>query len=155
MDWRTRARCRQVEGQPAPVDPELFFPIGTSGPALAQTSEAKQFCTPCPVREECLRWALAAGVEGVWGGTSDDERRAERRADAARKAAARAEQARGRAGQPYRRERGHCGTCACLQPLRSDGTVVSHERRAHGELVACGGGGTPAVPKPARVAAGR
>ncbi len=37
MDWRHRAACRDV-------DPELFFPIGNTGPALMQIEEAKQVC---------------------------------------------------------------------------------------------------------------
>jgi WhiB family transcriptional regulator, redox-sensing transcriptional regulator len=74
MDWVHRARCINE-------DPELFFPIGTTGPAAVQTEEAKAVCTACEVRLECLEWALATGQDaGVWGGTSEDERRALRRA---------------------------------------------------------------------------
>ncbi|MGH3986724.1 MAG: WhiB family transcriptional regulator [Pseudonocardiaceae bacterium] len=70
MDWRHRAVCREE-------DPELFFPVGTSGPALLQTAEAKTVCQGCPVSFECLKWALATGQDhGVWGGMSEDERRA-------------------------------------------------------------------------------
>ena len=73
MDWRHRAsRARE--------QPELFFPVGTSGPALAQTADAKAVCRRCPVLTECLGWALESGQDfGVWGGTSEDERRALRR----------------------------------------------------------------------------
>jgi WhiB family redox-sensing transcriptional regulator len=72
-DWRHRAACLDE-------DPELFFPVGTSGPALEQLAEAKMVCGWCPVREECLAWALASGQEaGVWGGLSEDERRALKR----------------------------------------------------------------------------
>jgi WhiB family transcriptional regulator, redox-sensing transcriptional regulator len=68
-DWRDRAACRNV-------DPELFFPIGNVGPALVQIGQAKQICASCPVRAACLEWALETGQEaGVWGGTSEDERR--------------------------------------------------------------------------------
>ena len=70
MDWRHRAACRDE-------DPELFFPIGTSGPALLQVEQAKAVCRRCPVSEECLRWALETGQDaGVWGGMSEEERRA-------------------------------------------------------------------------------
>jgi WhiB family transcriptional regulator, redox-sensing transcriptional regulator len=70
MDWRHHAACRDV-------DPELFFPIGNTGPALLQIEEAKQVCRSCPVTESCLRWALESGQDaGVWGVTSEDERRA-------------------------------------------------------------------------------
>lgn len=73
MDWRHDAICR---GE----DPELFFPVGTSGPALLQTEQAKAVCCRCPVTEECLAWAFESGQDaGVWGGMSEDERRAVRR----------------------------------------------------------------------------
>lgn len=76
-DWRHHAACR--EG----IDPETFFPIGTSGPALLQVEQAKQVCRSCPVIDECLRWAVDAGVDdGVWGGMSEEERRAFSRAEA-------------------------------------------------------------------------
>ena len=69
-DWRDRAACRGS-------DPELFFPIGNAGPAVLQIGQAKQVCAKCPVRMPCLDWALNSGQEaGVWGGTSEDERRA-------------------------------------------------------------------------------
>ncbi|WP_029138744.1 WhiB family transcriptional regulator [Nakamurella lactea] len=73
MDWRHRAICRDE-------DPELFFPIGNSGPALLQIAEAKAVCERCPVISECLSWALESGQDaGVWGGMSEDERRALKR----------------------------------------------------------------------------
>lgn len=69
MDWRHRAECRDE-------DPELFFPVGTTGPALLQITEAKAVCYRCPVRAECLEWALSTGQnDGIWGGLSEDERR--------------------------------------------------------------------------------
>jgi WhiB family redox-sensing transcriptional regulator len=74
VDWRDRARCLDE-------DPDLFFPIGTSGPALAQAAAAKALCRCCPVVSECLDWALANYQDsGVWGGTTEEERRAMRRA---------------------------------------------------------------------------
>jgi WhiB family transcriptional regulator, redox-sensing transcriptional regulator len=73
MDWRHDAACRDV-------DPELFFPIGNTGPALLQIDEAKQVCHRCPVVGDCLQWALESGQDaGVWGGMSEDERRAAKR----------------------------------------------------------------------------
>ncbi|GAA5082362.1 WhiB family transcriptional regulator [Streptomyces sp. SID10815] len=80
-NWRDHAACRQE-------DPDLFFPIGTTGPALLQTEQAKAVCGRCPVREQCLDWALETDQAiGVWGGTSENERRAlkRRRAAAARR----------------------------------------------------------------------
>jgi WhiB family redox-sensing transcriptional regulator len=71
--WRDHAACRHE-------DPDLFFPIGDTGPALVQQEQAKSVCRRCPVQEQCLRWALDSGQTlGVWGGTSENERRALRR----------------------------------------------------------------------------
>ncbi|WP_455428463.1 WhiB family transcriptional regulator [Klenkia terrae] len=73
MDWRHRALCRDE-------DPELFFPIGTTGPAVTQIEQAKAVCHRCPVVQSCLEWALTSGQDsGVWGGLSEDERRALKR----------------------------------------------------------------------------
>jgi WhiB family redox-sensing transcriptional regulator len=73
MDWRHHAACRDE-------DPELFFPIGNTGPALLQIDEAKQVCHRCGVMDSCLQWALESGQDaGVWGGLSEDERRAVKR----------------------------------------------------------------------------
>jgi WhiB family redox-sensing transcriptional regulator len=73
MEWVHRAKCKDE-------DPELFFPIGTTGPAAAQIDAAKAICVKCEVRVHCLEWALATGQDaGVWGGLSEEERRALRR----------------------------------------------------------------------------
>jgi WhiB family redox-sensing transcriptional regulator len=57
-------------------DPELFFPVGTSGPALLQVTKAKAVCQRCSVASDCLAWALASCQDsGVWGGMGEDERR--------------------------------------------------------------------------------
>ena len=73
MDWRHRASCLDE-------DPELFFPIGNTGPALLQIVQAKSVCHRCPVIDTCLKWALESGQDaGVWGGLSEDERRALKR----------------------------------------------------------------------------
>ncbi|MCA2229147.1 WhiB family transcriptional regulator [Nonomuraea sp. NPDC052129] len=82
MDWRHRAACRDV-------DPELFFPIGNTGPALMQIEEAKQVCRSCSAVDLCLKWALESGQDaGVWGGLSEDERRALKRRSARARARA-------------------------------------------------------------------
>jgi WhiB family transcriptional regulator, redox-sensing transcriptional regulator len=73
MDWRHESACRDE-------DPERFFPVGNTGPALAQIEEAKKVCNRCIVKEPCLAWALESGQDaGVWGGLSEDERRALKR----------------------------------------------------------------------------
>ncbi len=70
MDWRHHAICREE-------DPEMFFPIGTHGPAAAQVEQAKMICRRCPVVTDCLDWALESGQDsGVWGATDELERRA-------------------------------------------------------------------------------
>lgn len=67
-DWRGRALCAQA-------DPEAFFPtLGDSA------QPARRICAGCPVRQECLDFALAQNEEfGVWGGMSTRERQRLRR----------------------------------------------------------------------------
>jgi WhiB family redox-sensing transcriptional regulator len=73
VSWRDRAACLNE-------DPELFFPIGSTGVALKQIAEAKVICHRCPIIEPCLKWAIEFRQDaGVWGGLSDDERRALKR----------------------------------------------------------------------------
>ena len=74
MDWRSKAACLTV-------DPELFFPIGNTGPAITQVAEAKAVGI-------CLQWAIDTNQDaGGWGGMSEEERRAlKRRAARARRA---------------------------------------------------------------------
>ena len=81
--WRRSALCRDT-------DPELFFPIGTTGQALLQISRAKEVCCECTVKTECLEFAIETNQDcGIWGGTSEDERRNIRRQMAAERRAAR------------------------------------------------------------------
>ena len=78
MDWRHQAACRDV-------DPEIFFPVGTTGPALAQIEAATSICGTCTVQQDCLDWALETGQDaGIWGGTTEDARRDLRRGARAR-----------------------------------------------------------------------
>ena len=73
MTWRNRSACLDE-------DPELFFPIGNTGPALLQIEAARAVCQRCAVTEICLSWAIDSGQDaGVWGAHSDGERRALRR----------------------------------------------------------------------------
>lgn len=74
-DWRERARCKGMD------DPNFFFPVGTTGPALLQIEAVKAFCKKCEVRGDCLQYALDNNQEyGMWGGTTEEERRYMRRA---------------------------------------------------------------------------
>lgn len=82
-DWRDDAACRDT-------DPDLFFPVGTTGPALEQIAAAKAVCVQCDVQAECLEFAIVSNQDsGVWGGTSEEERRVLRRQHVARLKAAR------------------------------------------------------------------
>lgn len=72
-EWRQYAACRDT-------NPDLFFPVGTTGPAIEQIATAKAICGECPAREDCLQYALDTNQDsGIWGGTSEEERRVMRR----------------------------------------------------------------------------
>lgn len=71
MDWRNDAACREDS------DPDRFFPIGTTGPSVPQIAAAKATCAACPVTADCLAEALDSGLDsGIYGGMTEDERRA-------------------------------------------------------------------------------
>jgi len=65
--WMPRSAC---QGE----DPEIFFPMAATGPALGQISAAKAICIRCPVRQPCLHYAVATIQDGIWGGTTTEER---------------------------------------------------------------------------------
>jgi WhiB family transcriptional regulator, redox-sensing transcriptional regulator len=66
--WRSAAACRSC-------DPDLFFPVSSTGLAMEQEAKAKAVCARCRVRRECLAFALRTRqVHGVWGGMSEQER---------------------------------------------------------------------------------
>jgi len=68
-NWRDDAACRDA-------DPDLFFPVSTTGSARRQIDEAKRICRACPAQGQCLAWVLDQPItNGVWGGTTEDERR--------------------------------------------------------------------------------
>ena len=72
QDWQDLALC-------AETDPELFFP--EKGGSVR---EAKAVCRRCPVRPECLEYALANDIRhGIWGGLSWPQRRELKRQAAA------------------------------------------------------------------------
>lgn len=69
QDWAELAAC-QFE------NPELFFPVSEVGPGARQVALAKAVCARCPVKAECLGFALDNGLDhGVFGGTTPEERR--------------------------------------------------------------------------------
>ncbi len=66
--WMLEARCLDA-------DPEAFFPEKGGS-----TREAKRICAACPVRVECLDYALRNDERfGIWGGLSERERRRAKR----------------------------------------------------------------------------
>lgn len=67
MDWMSRGACQRE-------DPELFFPIATNGPALEQINAAKKVCLRCTVGAACLSFGLKTPQDGIWGGTTREER---------------------------------------------------------------------------------
>lgn len=67
--WRAEAECIGVE-------PDLFYPNQTKGEVYeAQVEVAKDFCGRCVVRKVCLEAALLNREQGIWGGTTEEERR--------------------------------------------------------------------------------
>jgi len=68
VGWRAAGAC-------ASIDPDLFFPISMTGKAAEQIARARRVRAGCRVRRECLDFALDTGeTEGIWGGTTPDER---------------------------------------------------------------------------------
>jgi WhiB family redox-sensing transcriptional regulator len=65
--WMLRGACLRE-------DPELFFPISAWGPARVQIGAAKAVCARCPVQANCLSYALINQPDGIWGGTTREER---------------------------------------------------------------------------------
>ena len=63
-DWMARGKCKEVA-------PDIFFPSDGMGVQVAQ-----RICAECPVSSACLEYALEHHIDhGVWGGTSERERR--------------------------------------------------------------------------------
>lgn len=62
--WVVFGACREA-------DPDLFFPT-----TREETEQALAVCASCPVRPECLEYALEAGERfGIWGGLTEKRRR--------------------------------------------------------------------------------
>jgi WhiB family redox-sensing transcriptional regulator len=69
MSWTSQASC-------IGTDPEAFFP---EDKGYDYTPEVKRICNNCPVKNECLSFAVRYRVQGYWGGTTEQERRRLRR----------------------------------------------------------------------------
>jgi len=71
--WREHAACRDL-------DTNLFFPPGDGPGSVEHIERAKAVCAECPVRDECLSFALTTRQDsGIWGGMTEEERRRHRR----------------------------------------------------------------------------
>jgi len=102
----TPLRFLKDNGLCAQADPELFYPQYDS-PSF--TEDAIAVCDRCPVRAECLDWALDHEEQGVWGGTSEATRRSLKRP----------------------RQRRHCIICQSTN-------VVTNTEETRGYCVSCG-----------------
>ena len=66
-DWRSLGACLSA-------DPDLFFPISPGGASQRQVKRAKAICGICPVKAQCLAFAVETRqVHGVWGGLGEEE----------------------------------------------------------------------------------
>lgn len=78
LPWMTRAACAEIG--PGPWDEQLHPEPGQSQYAarkdsLALTEMAKAVCASCPVRQDCLDYAIALDIrDGVYGGMTSWER---------------------------------------------------------------------------------
>lgn len=67
LEWQDRANCRDT-------DPEAFFPLQGEG----VNGTVRAICDACPVKQTCLDYALERPqLQGIWGGTSEEERKKE------------------------------------------------------------------------------
>ncbi len=70
ISWHARSACHGMEPEDADA---VFFPLPRDHEAIA---EAKELCAACPVRRDCLNYALENSLkEGIWGGLTEAERR--------------------------------------------------------------------------------
>ena len=73
-NWRAASACLTA-------DPDLFFPFAAGTAFNQQVSRALLICADCPVRQQCLDFAMQTGEkDGIWGGTTPEERIRARRA---------------------------------------------------------------------------
>lgn len=65
LDWQTQPACRGARN-------DLFFPADGAVPSPV----ALGMCGRCPIKDECLDWALSHEEFGIWGGLTEAQRRA-------------------------------------------------------------------------------
>lgn len=65
-DWQALGNCQGL-------DLDMFFPARGDNEGV---KAAQAVCAGCTVRDDCLEYALAEGIEhGIWGGRSERDRR--------------------------------------------------------------------------------
>jgi WhiB family redox-sensing transcriptional regulator len=73
-NWRAASACLNT-------DPDLFFPVAAGIAASKQVARALRICDGCTVKRQCLDFAVRSGEkDGIWGGTTPEERIRARRA---------------------------------------------------------------------------
>jgi WhiB family transcriptional regulator, redox-sensing transcriptional regulator len=67
-EWRAASACLNT-------DPDVFFPVAVGSAASKQVARAMRICAGCTVRQQCLDFAMRSGEkDGIWGGTTPEER---------------------------------------------------------------------------------
>lgn len=69
---------RKNDGVECSQVPDTFFPEDGNGDPefyALQVRTAKAICQDCPLKIQCLDYAVSAGMQGIWGGTTEKERR--------------------------------------------------------------------------------
>lgn len=64
------ARCSEPH-----INPDMFFTDPKEPEYHKDVAKAKAVCSPCVYKDECLVWALERNEIGVWGGTTESDRR--------------------------------------------------------------------------------
>jgi WhiB family redox-sensing transcriptional regulator len=73
-NWRAASACLNT-------DPDVFFPVAAGTAASKQVARALRICGGCTVKRQCLDFAMQSGEkDGIWGGTTPEERIRTRRA---------------------------------------------------------------------------
>ncbi|HET7713815.1 MAG TPA: WhiB family transcriptional regulator [Patescibacteria group bacterium] len=65
--WKARSKCRKL----TPKQADKIFFIDSGGKA----NKARTFCKSCPVKQDCLNYAILYKEWGIWAGTTEEERK--------------------------------------------------------------------------------
>jgi WhiB family redox-sensing transcriptional regulator len=71
-DWMQQAHCKETETR-------VFFIYREDKDQRQRREHAYEICRWCPVKADCLEYAIVNNEIGIWGGTTDQERRRMRR----------------------------------------------------------------------------